>query len=152
MNKPPDNPFESEPPGAAAAGDPSSENAKTAFEAIMFTDIEGSVGLEQELGTKRYAALLVRHGELFREALGGVTTGRIEKHTGDGFMARFSRPSDAVAAALHFQWLLRREEWPGRQPLRVRIGIHEGEIMVIDSRHEMPSAVGAPVNLAARLQ
>jgi hypothetical protein len=34
----------------------------------------------------------------------------------------------------------------------VRIGIHEGEILMLDSQHEMPSAVGAPVNLAARVQ
>ena len=34
------------------------------LQAIMFTDIEGSVGLERALGTERYARVLTRHGEL----------------------------------------------------------------------------------------
>ena len=66
-------------------------------------------------------------------------------------MARFTRPSDAVAAALRFQWLLRREPWGTAQPLRVRIGIHQGEILRFIRRRQMPSAIGAPVNLAARV-
>ncbi len=125
---------------------------RTVLEAILFTDIEGSVRLEQEIGTKAYAEVLRRHGELFYEALSRAVTGNVEKHTGDGFMARFGSPSDAVTVALHFQWLLRRESWGRPRPLRVRIGIHQGEFMLITSQYEMPSAVGAPVNLAARVQ
>ena len=44
-------------------------NSRTVFEAIVFTDIEGSVRLEQKLGTKAYAVVLQRHGELFQEAI-----------------------------------------------------------------------------------
>jgi class 3 adenylate cyclase/WD40 repeat protein len=126
-------------------------NSRTVFEAIVFTDIEGSVRLEQKLGTKAYAAVLQRHGELFQEAICPSLTAKVEKHTGDGFMVRFSCPSEAVTAALRFQWLLRNENWNMRHPLRVRIGIHQGEIMLLDPQPQMPSAVGGPVNLAARV-
>ena len=125
--------------------------AERVVEAIMFTDIEGSVLLEQTLGTERYAGVLTRHGALFFQALEGVPTRTIEKHTGDGFMVRFSRPSDAVAVALRFQWLLGRERWNTERPLRVRVGIHQGEILLLPSARDMPGSVGAPVNLAARV-
>ncbi len=117
----------------------------------MFTDIEGSVRLANQLGIERYAEILKRHGALFREALGAVKTGHLEKHTGDGYMARFGRPSDAVAVALRFQWSIMREPWGADCALRVRIGIHQGEILLISTEHEGPASVGAPQNLAARV-
>src|SRR5688572_30050595 len=131
-------------PGPTAGG-------RTVLEAIMFTDIEDSVKLEQLLGTRAYAEVLKRHGALFFQALTPVRSGHVEKHTGDGFMVRFGGASDAVVAALRFQWLLSREEWPMELPLRVRIGIHQGEILLPDSEQQMPASIGAPVNLAARL-
>ncbi len=121
------------------------------LQAIMFTDIEGSVSLERALGTERYARVLTRHGELFYEALAAVGAGHVEKHTGDGFMVRFNRPSDAVAMALRFQWLLRREDWGITQPLRVRMGVHQGEILLIPSGKTMPGTIGSAVNMAARV-
>ena len=134
----------------APAQDPAPA-AERVLQAIMFTDIEGSVSLDQALGTERYARVLTRHGELFYESLAAVGAGIVEKHTGDGFMVRFTRPSDAVGAALRFQWLLRNEDWGIGQPLRVRIGIHQGEILLLPSEKTMPGTIGAPVNLAARV-
>ena len=131
-------------PGAMAGG-------RTVLEAIMFTDIEDSVKLEQLLGTRAYADVLKRHGDLFFQALSPVRSGHIEKHTGDGFMVRFGGASDAVIAALRFQWLLSREPWPMERPMRVRIGIHQGEILLPDAEEQMPASIGAPVNLAARV-
>ena len=124
---------------------------RTVLEAIMFTDIEDSVKLEQHLGTRAYADVLKRHGDLFFQALSPVRSGHVEKHTGDGFMVRFGGASDAVVAALRFQWLLSREGWPMERPLRVRIGIHQGEILLPDAEQQMPASIGAPVNLAARV-
>ena len=136
--------------------DPPKENdgeraPRTVLEAIMFTDIEGSVRLAQRLGLERYAVILKRHGALFHEALRTVKTGHLEMHTGDGYMARFGRPSDAVAVALRFQWSIMREAWGDDCELRVRIGIHQGEILLISSEHEGPASVGTPQNLASRV-
>ncbi len=119
--------------------------------AVLFTDIEASVALQTKLGTDRYAAVLRRHGELFQAALAPVKTAHIEKHTGDGFMARFATPSEAVIAALRFQWLLARESWEVRQPPRVRCAVHQGEMLVLPASGPLPETVGTAVNLAARL-
>ena len=142
-------PLPESPAGGAAAE--TELHGERVLQAIMFTDIEGSVSLERALGTERYARVLARHGELFYEALATVGAGHVEKHTGDGFMARFTRPSDAVGVALRFQWLLRREDWGMAQPLRVRMGIHQGEILLIPSGKTMPGTIGSAVNLAARV-
>lgn len=153
MNPPPDATHRPPSDGEAPRTPVAMEGAERVLEAIMFTDIEGSVRLEQTLGTARYAEVLTRHGEIFYEALSSVRSGHVEKHTGDGFMARFGQPSEAVAAALRFQWLLNRERWDVPPPLRfaVRIGLHQGEILLLPSVRQMPSTIGAPVHVAARV-
>ncbi len=119
---------------------------------LLFTDIVGSVQLQESLGTRAYADLLNRHDALFREAIGS-TSGKILKHTGDGFLAEFAMSSEAVAAALRFQCLMHAESWIP-EPLRARVGLHQGEVMVMDpgeSGDASPLAVGMAVNLAARV-
>ncbi len=119
---------------------------------LLFTDIVGSVRLQEQLGTQVYAALLKRHDDLFREAIAN-SSGRILKHTGDGFLAEFSMSSEAVATGLRFQYLLHHEPW-APQPLQVRVGMHQGEVMVVepaDLQDASPLAVGMAVNLAARV-
>ncbi len=119
---------------------------------LLFTDIVDSVQLQARLGTKGYAQVLERHDQLFRDAL-EVTSGRILKHTGDGFLAEFAMSSEAVAAALRFQRLLHEESWEP-EPILVRVGLHQGEVLVVDpgsANEAAPLAVGMAVNLAARV-
>ena len=118
---------------------------------IMFTDIQSSVQLQESIGTVNYAPLLKRHDELFAQAMDTVGSGRIVKHTGDGFLAVFDLASEAVMAALRFQWLLGQEKWPEKAALVARVGIHEGEILSMDSGSDGPGMLGAAVNLAARV-
>ena len=67
----------------------------TAFRTILFTDIEGSTSLTQQLGDARAMALLRTHDEIVREAL--ATHGGSEvKHTGDGMMAAFTSVVGAI--------------------------------------------------------
>ncbi len=124
---------------------------RRSLEVIMFTDIEGSVHLQEMIGTTRYVALLRRHDALFGQALDEVGSGTIVKHTGDGFLTVFPRTSDAVMMALRFQWLLANEGWPEDAVIAARIGIHEGEILMMTSSNDAPGMVGAAVNLAARV-
>ncbi len=100
----------------------------------MFTDIVGSVALQQAVGTERYAALLHRHDTIFMAALEQCGSGRIVKHTGDGFLALFDRASDAVRAALFFQSQLRTQKWPSDCVITARVGIHSGELLNRHSR------------------
>ena len=118
---------------------------------LLFTDIVGSVKLQERLGTQDYARLLRRHDELFRDAL-RQSSGRILKHTGDGFLAEFAMSSEAVATALRFQSLLEDESWDP-EPVKARVGLHQGEVLVVEGGEgdAAPQAVGMAVNLAARV-
>jgi predicted ATPase/class 3 adenylate cyclase len=105
---------------------------------FLFTDIEGSTGLLQELG-ESYADVLAKHRRLLRKAF--EHHGGVEVDTqGDAFFVAFARASDALAAAQRAQRAL------GDGPVRVRIGIHTGEPLVT---HE--GYVGLDVHRAARI-
>ena len=113
---------------------------------FMFTDIEGSTRLVQQLGTDRWSVLLERHRALIREAIrrhGGIEVGT----EGDGFFAAFPVPSEAVAAAADAQRALATEPWPDEGRIRVRMGLHTGTGRLdADGTY-----VGADVHRAARI-
>ena len=105
---------------------------------FLFTDIEGSTRLLQELGDG-YAGALAEHRRVLREAFG--RHGGIEVDTqGDAFFVAFARASDAVAAAVDAQAAL------GEGPVRVRMGLHTGEPTVTEEGY-----VGLDVHRAARI-
>ncbi len=71
----------------------------------------------------------------------------IEQGTqGDSFFAVFTSPSACVAAVLEMQRALAGHEWPGGEPLRVRMGIHTGE-----ASETSTGLVGFEVHRAARI-
>ncbi len=119
---------------------------------LLFTDIAGSVELQQRLGTEAYTRVIARHDELIHLAFEqSGTPPVILKETGDGVLAKFGTASDAVNAALRIQALFAYEEWQVAK-LQVRIGIHLGQVT------EMPEeitgdrrAVGMAINLASRV-
>ena len=104
---------------------------------LLFTDIEGSTRLVQALGND-YATALEQHRVAVRAAL--VEHGGEEIDCrGDEFSIAFVDPGQAVAAAEAIQ----------QAPVgavRVRIGIHTGEPIRIDSGY-----VGLDVHRAARI-
>ena len=92
---------------------------------FLFTDIEGSTGLLQELGD-RYPAVLDEHAAIIRRAVsdgGGV---EVSTH-GDAFFAVFRSPAGAVGAAVAAQRGLAAHDWSPGPPVRVRMGAHTGE-------------------------
>jgi predicted ATPase len=104
---------------------------------FLFTDIEGSTKLVQELGD-RYAAVLSQHRGLFRETI--ARHGGVEVDTqGDAFFVAFASARDAVAAAREAH-----DVFGGR--VRLRMGLHTGEAQVTDSGY-----VGIDVHRAARI-
>ena len=118
---------------------------------FLFTDIEGSTRLERSVGSAAWAGIVARHDRLLREA--------IEAHGGSSSrprVMRSSRPSsvpdgaDAVVAA---QRALAAEAWPTEVPLRVRMGLHQGEGRLRDGRGpgDPEDYVGIDVNYAARI-
>jgi serine/threonine protein kinase/class 3 adenylate cyclase/Tfp pilus assembly protein PilF len=118
---------------------------------LLFTDVVGSVELKTRFGAAAYAELIARHDAIFREIVETTAGSEIVKDTGDGFLARFASAHDAVSAGLRFQFGLLREPWEP-EPLRVRVGVHIGEVMElaedVDGR---PKLVGLAADIAARL-
>ena len=106
---------------------------------FLFTDVEGSTRLLEELGADEYAVALGGHREIVREAL--ASHGGVEVDTqGDAFFCAFGSARSAVACAVAINDKLA----PG--PIRLRIGLHTGEALVVDRHY-----VGMDVHRAARI-
>jgi class 3 adenylate cyclase len=111
---------------------------------FVFTDIEGSTRLLQELGDE-YGDVVSAHRRLIRETFG--EHGGTEMDTqGDAFFFSFARARDAVAAAVDAQRALREHAWPGGRDVRVRMGLHTGEPVLGDEGY-----IGLDVVRAARI-
>ncbi len=111
---------------------------------FLFTDIEGSTRLLTRL-RGRYAEALADHQRVLRAAF-DEHDGR-EVHTeGDGFFVAFARASDAIAAAVAGQRALASHYWPEEVDVRVRMGVHTGEVEV-----RLDDYVGLDVHRAARI-
>ena len=93
---------------------------------FVFTDIEGSTRLLQELGDEGYGRVSGDHRRLVRETFGARGGTEIDTQ-GDAFFFSFPRARDAVAAAVDGQRALRDHTWPDGHELRVRMGLHTGE-------------------------
>ena len=106
---------------------------------FVFTDIEGSTRLLQELGADAYAEALADHRRTLREAF--VHHDGVEVDTqGDAFFIAFSTAPAAVSAAAEAQGVL------AAGPIRVRMGIHTGTPYVGEEGY-----VGPDVHRAARI-
>ena len=93
---------------------------------FVFTDIEGSTRLLQELGDEEYGRLSGDHRRIVRETFGARGGTEIDTQ-GDAFFFSFPRARDAVAAAVDAQRALRDHEWPDGKDVLVRMGVHTGE-------------------------
>jgi class 3 adenylate cyclase len=106
---------------------------------ILFTDIVGSTRTAEALGDRRWRALIDLHDDTAR-TLVADQAGHFVKTTGDGIVATFDGPGRAIRVATELRYELSRAD------LRIRTGIHTGEIEV--RRNEIG---GIAVHLAARI-
>ena len=106
---------------------------------LLFTDIEGSTRLLNELGAEAYEEALADHRRLLREAF--ARHGGVEVDTqGDAFFYAFPSGPEAIEAAGEGQRAL------SVGPIRVRMGLHTGRPHVGREGY-----VGEDVHLAARI-
>ena len=111
---------------------------------FLFTDIEGSTRMLQELGDE-WADVLQDQRRLMRGAIGenrGVELGT----EGDSFFVVFASATDAAQAVVSAQQALAAHAWTGQKPVRVRMGLHTGE-----ARRVGDDYVGLDVHRAARI-
>lgn len=86
---------------------------------LLFSDIEGSTWLLQQLGD-RYDAVVLEHRRLLRAAWN--EHGGYEVSTeGDSFFVAFKHATAAIAAAITGQRALQSQSWPDDLELRVRM-------------------------------
>ena len=110
---------------------------------FLFTDVEQSTRLLGELGDRAYADVLAEVRAFISSAVedaGGVVFGS----EGDALFCAFESASSAARAAIDAQRSIGDHPWP--RPLRVRMGAHAGEALVVNGDY-----VGATVHVAARI-
>ena len=111
---------------------------------FLFTDIEGSTRLLQELGDD-YGQVVADHRRLLRDAFASAGGNEVDTQ-GDAFFYSFPRARNAVGAAVTGQRALADHEWPGGAEVLVRMGLHTGEPTVSEEGY-----VGLDVVRAARI-
>lgn len=111
---------------------------------MLFTDIEGSTRLLDQLGP-RYTEVLVNQRTLLRAAF-SRWHGREMGTEGDSFFVVFGSATDAVQAAVEGQRAVVATAWPDGVRVGVRMGLHTGE----PTPHE-DGYVGMDVHRAARI-
>jgi len=113
---------------------------------ILFTDMESSTALTQQLGDAKAQEVRRVHNSIVRQAL-EVCAGSEIKHTGDGIMASFATASSALECAISIQQgVAAHKAEHSDSPLGVYIGLNAGEPLA-----EEDDLFGTSVDLAARL-
>jgi class 3 adenylate cyclase len=125
-------------------GSRSEAERRRALGAVLFTDIVDSTTVMSELGNRRWSDLLEAHNALVRREL--VRYGGREVDTaGDGFVATFAGPSDAIACA---RASVEAVAWIG---VTLRAGVHAGEFEIVGERHGQPKPSGIAMSIGARI-
>ncbi|HEY6834914.1 MAG TPA: adenylate/guanylate cyclase domain-containing protein [Gaiellaceae bacterium] len=103
---------------------------------FLFTDVEGSTNLLNELGAERYAETLADHRRVLRETFERHGGAEVDTQ-GDAFFVAFATAPAAVAAVREAQEALE---------IPVRMGLHTGTPLVTAEGY-----VGTDVHRAARI-
>jgi predicted ATPase/class 3 adenylate cyclase len=106
---------------------------------FLFTDVEGSTRLLQELGSAGYAEALAEHRRLIREACARYDGVEVDTQ-GDAFFFAFPTAPGALSAAGEMTKAL------AAGPIQVRVGLHTGTPLLTDEGY-----VGGDVHRAARI-
>jgi class 3 adenylate cyclase len=118
---------------------------------FLFTDLKGSTALYERLGDLNAYALVREHFALL-DAVVHRHAGAIVKTIGDAVMAAFSRPVDAVSAALHIlREIGKFNSAHGEAPVVLKMGAHCGPSIAV-TLNENLDYFGQTVNIAARVQ
>ncbi|MCV7400418.1 LuxR family transcriptional regulator [Mycobacterium fragae] len=118
-----------------------SELLPTGTVTLLLADVEGSTRLWETQPVEMTAAI-ARFNQVVSDLVAAHSGVRpVEQGEGDSFVAAFARASDAVACALELQRA-------PLAPIRLRIGIHTGEIQLRDEGNY----AGPTINRTARLR
>jgi class 3 adenylate cyclase/tetratricopeptide (TPR) repeat protein len=134
---------------------------------VMFCDMEGFTSLSESLGPEEAYGVMDQVYEILIHKVHDYE-GTVNEMTGDGVMALFGAPialEDAPQRAIRSAYSIHREmvkfsegikrEEGGIPPIKMRIGIHTGPVVVGTLGNNLRvefKAVGDTVNLASRME
>jgi DNA-binding NarL/FixJ family response regulator len=127
------------PVGDAKAVDAARQPHDRRVMTILVTDIVGSTRILERVGDRAWGELVSAHERATRDELdrfGGAEINTV----GDGFLAAFETPAQAIGSA--FALMARLD----RLGLTIRAGIHTGEV-----EYDQGSASGIALNIASRI-
>jgi class 3 adenylate cyclase len=121
----------------------------TAQRTVLITDMKSFSRMTQELGSKETAKLVQRHRDLLLPLV-EQAGGKGKSTGGDGLLAAFDAPADALTAAVRMQQALEtyNSSRPGEEAVLVRAGIASGEVVLDNGGKPF---LGDALNLAARV-
>ncbi len=90
---------------------------------VLFTDIVDSTKKAAKFGDSKWQNLLEQHNSIVKEQI-GREGGVVVKNTGDGFLATFERPTEAIRSA----WVITRSV--KELGVEIRAGVHTGECVI----------------------
>lgn len=111
---------------------------------LMFADLEGSTGLLHEMG-EGYGRLLQSLRRMIRRVVVRSGGHPVDLRADEAFVV-FEDPVAAIGGAVDLQRSISAATWPGDTPVRIRIGLHTGEVTLTDAGY-----VGLTVHTAARV-
>jgi predicted ATPase/class 3 adenylate cyclase len=106
---------------------------------LVFTDVEGSTALLDELGAEAYREVLADHRRAVRDAFAAHAGYEVDD-AGDGLFYAFASASGAVSGVSQAMASLKSG------PVQIRVGVHTGEPLL-----DSPKYIGADVHKAARI-
>jgi class 3 adenylate cyclase len=123
----------------AAVGDAQPVARDRTIATLMFVDVVASTELAASIGDRRWSDVLTAYHQLVRRKL-ELFAGREISNAGDGFLATFDRPAQAIQAACAVRDEVRQ------LGLEVRSGMHTGECEWVRG-----NPVGIAVHIGARI-
>jgi predicted ATPase/class 3 adenylate cyclase len=112
---------------------------------FLFSDVEASTRM-LEVHRAQAGVALARHHELLAGEI-ATAGGVVFETVGDAVYAAFTRPADALGAAIAIQRGLAAQDWGPVGTMRVRIAVHSGAVDARDDHY-----FGAALFECARLQ
>ena len=121
----------------------------TTTKVVLITDVKAFSQMTEEDGSLMTAKAIQRHRDLLLPII-ETHKGRGKSAGGDGLVAAFDRPFDALEAAKAMQQALHAHNTGGAEgrDLSVRMGVARGEVVLDKSGRPF---IGSGLNLAARI-
>lgn len=112
---------------------------------LVFSDIEGSTAMIEELGERRWFELVRDHNAIVR-GLTDAHEGTVVKSQGDGFMLAFASAHAALQCAIEVERAFAGRPSGSDEAFNIRIGAHTGFVIA-----DADDFYGRNVILAARI-